>query len=84
MKGKYVKAAYVPLIGTGAAGDIVWSDAVHVTGNGTDSGAAAVKSANAELATADITTGENTALFQFVKGTSFYQTTAGSDVQQIR
>ena len=57
MKGKYVKAAYVPLIGTGAAGDIVWSDAVHVTGNGTDSGAAAVKSANAELATADITTG---------------------------
>ena len=84
MKGKYVKAAYVPLIGTGAAGDIVWSDAVHVTGNGTDSGAAAVKSANAELAAADITTGENTALFQFVKGTSFYQTTAGSDVQQIR
>ena len=84
LKGKYVKAAYVPLIGTGAAGDIVWSDAVHVTGNGTDSGAAAVKSANAELATADITTGENTALFQFVKGTSFYQTTAGSDVQQIR
>ena len=43
-----------------------------------------MKSANAELATADITTGENTALFQFVKGTSFYQTTAGSDVQQIR
>ena len=84
MKGKYVKAAYVPLIGTGAAGDIVWSDAVHVTGNGTDSGAAAVKSANAELAAADITTGENTALFQFVKGTSFYQTTAGSDVQQIQ
>lgn len=84
MKGKYVKAAYVPLIGTGAAGDIVWSDAVHVTGNGTDSGAAAVKSANAELATADITTGENTALFQFVKGTSFYQTTAGSDVQKIQ
>ena len=83
MKGKYVKAAYVPLIGTGAAGDIVWSDAVHVTGNGTESGAAAVKSANAELATADITTGENTALFQFVKGTSFYQTTAGSDVQQL-
>lgn len=84
MKGKYVKAAYVPLIGTGAAGDIVWSDAVHVTGNGTDSGAAAVKSANAELAAADITIGENTALFQFVKGTSFYQTTAGSDVQQIQ
>lgn len=43
-----MKAAYVPLIGTGAAGDIVWSDAVKVTGNGTDSGASAVKSANAD------------------------------------
>ena len=59
LKGKYVKAAYVPLIGTGAAGDIVWSDAVKVTGNGTDSGASAVKSANADLATADIKTSES-------------------------
>ena len=84
LKGKYVKAAYVPLIGTGAAGDIVWSDAVHVTGNGTDSGASAVKSANADLATADIKTSESTDMFQFVKGTTFYQTTAGSDVQEIK
>ena len=79
-----MKAAYVPLIGTGAAGDIVWSDAVHVTGNGTDSGASAVKSANADLATADIKTSESTDMFQFVKGTTFYQTTAGSDVQEIK
>ena len=84
LKGKYVKAAYVPLIGTGAAGDIVWSDAVKVTGNGTDSGASAVKSANADLATADIKTSESTDMFQFVKGTTFYQTTAGSDVQEIK
>ena len=84
MKGKYVKAAYVPLIGTGAAGDIVWSDAVKVTGNGTDSGASAVKSANADLATADIKTSESTDMFQFVKGIIFYQTTAGSDVQEIK
>ena len=83
LKGKYVKAAYVPLIGTGAAGDIVWSDAVKVTGNGTDSGASAVKSANADL-TADIKTSESTDMFQFVKGTTFYQTTAGSDVQEIK
>ena len=79
-----MKAAYVPLIGTGAAGDIVWSDAVKVTGNGTDSGASAVKSANADLATADIKTSESTDMFQFVKGTTFYQTTAGSDVQEIK
>ena len=84
LKGKYVKAAYVPLIGTGAAGDIVWSDAVKVTGNGTDSGASAVKSANADLATADIKTSESTDMFQFVKGTTFYQTTAESDVQEIK
>ena len=84
LKGKYVKAAYVPLIGTGAAGDIVWSDAVKVTGNGTDSGASAVKSANADLATADIKTSESTDMFQFVKETTFYQTTAGSDVQEIK
>lgn len=84
LKGKYVKAAYVPLIGTGAAGDVEWSKGVKVTGDGTDSGASAVKSANADLATADIKTSESTDMFQFVKGTTFYQTTAGSDVQEIK
>ena len=53
MKDKYVKAVLIPVKASGASGDIVSSEAVQVTGAGAETGDA--KSANARLATANIT-----------------------------
>ena len=72
MKDKYVKAVLIPVKASGASGDIVSSEAVQVTGAGAETGDA--KSANARLATANITGLKNG--FTFDKNTLTYLTTA--------
>lgn len=55
LKGKFVKAAVIPVTAAGMAGEITWTDAVKVTGEGSDAEDAELKSSNAWLKTANIT-----------------------------
>lgn len=54
LKNKFVKAAVIPIKPSGMAGEITWTDAVRVTGEGSDSEDANLKSSNAWLKTANI------------------------------
>lgn len=55
LKDKFVKAAVIPVTASGIAGEIAWTDAVKVTGKGSDAGEVDLKASNAWLKTADIT-----------------------------
>lgn len=81
LKGKYVKAAIVPVKDSGVSGDIVWTDGTLMTGEGTDG--SNVKSANAYLAKAEIS-GLKTAFEKFDPKTYHYYTTAASSEKNVK
>lgn len=76
MKNKYVKAAVVPVTTSGINGNIVWSNAVKVTGEGQDIDVSEMKSSNASLKTAEVS-GLQTSFETFNPKTYHYYTTAG-------
>lgn len=81
LKGKYVKAGIVPVKDSGVSGDIVWTEATLMTGEGADG--ANVKSANAYLAKAEIS-GLKTAFEEFNPKTYHYYTTATSGETNVK
>lgn len=82
MKNKYVKAAVVPVTASGISGNIVWSNAVQVTGEGQDVDISKMKSSNALLKTAEVG-GLQTPFETFNPKTYHYYTTAGIDERAI-
>ncbi len=74
LKDKFVKAAIIPVAGVNIVGNIFWSDAVQITGEGADGGAGDVKSANAYLSIAEVK-GFDSAFDAFNKRTKYYHTT---------
>ncbi len=82
MKNKYVKAAVVPVTASGISGNIVWSNAVQVTGEGQDVDISKMKSSNALLKTAEVD-GLQTPFETFNPKTYHYYTTAGIDERAI-
>ena len=82
MKNKYVKAAVVPVTASGISGNIVWSNAVQVTGEGQDIDISKMNASNALLKTAEVG-GLQTPFETFNPKTYHYYTTAGIDERAI-
>lgn len=82
MKDKYVKAVVIPKNAAGMAGEMKWTDPVHVTGEGIDAEMDKLPSSNASLKTAEITGLQNG--FTFESGTYFYHTTAATSEKEVQ